>query len=78
MGTPEAFLGGSKPKKLSLKFKLFCYLCYDLGNLFLSAISILQSAAPERTILILIGNLAFMNLVFWYLFRARDLSASNS
>jgi|CZKF01.1.fsa_nt_gi hypothetical protein len=69
---------GGKPKKLSLKFKLYCYLCYDIGNLLLSAINILQGAPPERTLFILVGNVVVMNFVFWYLFRASDRSAHNA
>jgi hypothetical protein len=69
---------GGKPKKLSLKFKLFCYLGYDIANLLLSAINILQGAPPERTLFILVGNVVVMNFAFWCLFRARDRSARSA
>jgi hypothetical protein len=70
--------GERKPKRLSLKFKLFCYLGYDLGTLILAVASLLQGAPPERILFIYLENVVVMNFVFWYLFQTRDRSAGCS
>jgi hypothetical protein len=68
----------SKPKKLSLKFKLLVYLGWNISTLLLSAINVLQGASPGMTLLIFLGNVVVMNFCFWYLFRARDRSVGNA
>ena len=66
-----------KPKKLSLKLKMFVYIGWNVGTLLLAAINFIQSypAGTTTTLLAYLGNVVTMNSIFWYAFRARDRSA---
>jgi len=66
-----------KPKKLSLKLKLFVYTGWNVATLMFAAMNFIQSypAGTTATLLIYLGNVATMNSIFWYAFRARDRSA---
>lgn len=76
MESPKAHIGESKPKKLSIKFKLLVYIGWNLSTLFLTLCFLLQGDPPERTLFIFLGNVVTMNFVFWYLFRASDRAAT--
>jgi hypothetical protein len=78
MDIPKVLATASRPKRLSLGFKLFCYLGYDLGTLILSVAFLLQGAPPERTLFIYLGNVIVMNFVFWMGFKSRDRGVPSS
>jgi hypothetical protein len=73
-------IGRAKPKKLSLKFKLFVYVGWNVATFLLAAIEFIQGYPTMTTIVILtyLGNVVLMNFIFWYLLRARDRSAGTS
>lgn len=65
-------------KKLSVKFKILCYVASNLGSTLLAAIEFLQGASFGKTLIILVGSMVCMNLIFWYLFRVRDDAISRN
>jgi hypothetical protein len=77
---PTRWNGEAKPKKLSLKFKLFVYIGWNVATFLLAVINIIQSYPADATVAVLtyLGNVAIMNFIFWYAFRARDRRAQDS
>jgi len=58
--------------KVSIKVKAFCYVLMNFGVLGFSAITLLQGASVERSLIIYLASSVWMNLLFWFLFRMRD------
>ena len=68
-----------KPKKLSLKLKLFVYIGWNVSTLLIAAINFIQNdPARTTTLLAYLGNVVIMNSIFWYAFRSRDRISSGS
>jgi hypothetical protein len=64
--------GEVEMKKFSTGLKVFCYLGWDISSLLLAATWVINGMSIRKTLIMLIGNIAFMNLLFWRTFRMRD------
>jgi fatty acid desaturase len=63
---------GVRSMKVSVKVKVFCYVLMNFGILGFSAITLLQGAFLQRSLIIYLVSAIWMNLLFWFLFRLRD------
>lgn len=72
-------IAGPKPKKPSLKLKLFVYIGWNAATLMFAGINFIQNdPAGTTTLLAYLGNVVIMNSIFWYAFRTRDRISSGS
>jgi hypothetical protein len=58
--------------KTSFKFKALCYGVTNFGVLFFSAVAFLQGVSAKMSLVIYLGSAAWVNLLYWALFRIRD------
>jgi hypothetical protein len=63
----------TKPKKVSVKVKIFCYVAVNVGIILTEGISALENrVSPERGLILFVASVAWVNFLFWFLFRMRD------
>jgi hypothetical protein len=58
------------------RVKFFCFFCVNIGVVGWSIIFLLEGATIQRGMFVFFTTLVLMNLLIWFLFRAKEKGES--